>query len=621
MTFEELDLNPQLLKAIKELGFEEAMPVQEKTIPHLLNSDVNLIALAQTGTGKTAAFGLPLIQKLDYDNKRTEVLIICPTRELCMQIANDCKKFAKYIPQCSVVPVYGGASIDIQIRAIKQGAKIIVATPGRMNDLILRKKVDISNVRYVVLDEADEMLNMGFKDDLDSILSNTPDQRNTLLFSATMPKEVEAIAKDYITDPIRIQIGERNQGSDNVKHFYYFVHAKNRYLALKRIADYYPDIYAIIFCRTKIETQEVADMLIKDGYNADSLHGDLSQAQRDHVMSRFRLQNIQMLVATDVAARGLDVHNLTHVINYNLPDELEQYVHRSGRTGRADKQGISIAIINMREKYKIRNIEKLLKKDFEKAQIPTGKQVCQKQLFNMINKVEMVDVNYDEIEAFIPQIVTKLSWMDREELIRKFVSLEFNRFLDYYKNAPDLNIDERAEKNSRDRDRDRGGERGNDRKDRGRSKTHSDEGFVRLFFNVGHRDNIVPQRIIGMINDNTPHTRIAIGRIDIMDNFSYVEVGSDNANEVIEAFEGKFAKGRPILVEVAANKPAREKRGDGRERGDNRERRSDNREKRGGDGREKRSDSREKRTDSRDKKPYSSKDKGKRLKDRDRKRR
>ncbi|MDR1847921.1 MAG: DEAD/DEAH box helicase [Bacteroidales bacterium] len=550
MTFEQLELNSQLLKAIKELGFETAMPVQEKTIPYLLNDDINLIALAQTGTGKTAAFGLPLIQKLNYDNKDTEVLVICPTRELCMQIANDCKKFAKYMPQCSVVPVYGGASIELQIKAIKKGVKIIVATPGRMNDLILRKKVDISKVRYVVLDEADEMLNMGFKDDLDSILSNTPQERNTLLFSATMPKEVEKIAQDYITDPIRIQIGERNQGSDNVKHYYYLVHAKDRYLALKRIADYYPDIYAIIFCRTKIETQEVADMLIKDGYNADSLHGDLSQAQRDHVMSRFRLQNIQMLVATDVAARGLDVHNLTHVINYNLPDELEQYVHRSGRTGRADNQGISIAIINMREKHKIREIEKLLRKEFEKAKIPTGKEVCTKQLFNMINKVEMVDVNYEEIETFIPQIVAKLSWLDREELIRKFVSLEFNRFLSYYKNAPDLNVDEYEEKR---RKKDEQSQRQKDN----RKSTRAKGEFVNMFFNVGHRDKIVPQRIIGMINDYTISHRVAIGRIDILDNFSYVEVGQRDVDDVIEAFAGKFVKGRPIVVEIADKKSSK----------------------------------------------------------------
>ncbi|MDR1006691.1 MAG: DEAD/DEAH box helicase [Bacteroidales bacterium] len=549
MTFEQLDLNPQILKAIKELGFQEAMPVQEQTIPHLLTQDTNLIALAQTGTGKTAAFGLPLIQKLNYANKDTEVLIICPTRELCMQIANDCKKFAKYIPQCSVVPVYGGASIEVQIKAIKQGVKIIVATPGRMNDLILRKKVDIGKVKYVVLDEADEMLNMGFKDDLDSILSNTPEDRHTLLFSATMPKEVEEIAKNYISNPVKIQIGERNQGSDNVRHFYYLVHAKNRYLALKRIADYYPDIYAIIFCRTKIETQEVADMLIKDGYNADSLHGDLSQAQRDHVMSRFRLKNIQMLVATDVAARGLDVHNLTHVINYNLPDELEQYVHRSGRTGRADKQGISIAIINLKEKHKIRSIEKLIKKDFEKAEIPTGKQVCQKQLFNMINKVEMVEVNYDEIEAFIPQIVAKLSWMDREELIRKFVSLEFNRFLSYYKNAPDLNVDEHEEKRRTKEER--------SEKQRERRRSVRDEDFVRMFFNVGYRDKIVPQRIIGMINDYTQSHRVGIGKIDIMDNFSYVDVSAADIDDVIEAFNGKFVKGRPIVVEVAENKVRR----------------------------------------------------------------
>ncbi|MDR1725200.1 MAG: DEAD/DEAH box helicase [Bacteroidales bacterium] len=547
MTFEQLELNPQILKAIKELGFETAMPVQEKTIPYLLQSDLNLIALAQTGTGKTAAFGLPLIHKLNYDNKDTEVLIICPTRELCMQIANDCKKFAKYIPQCSVVPVYGGASIELQIKAIRQGVKMIVATPGRMNDLILRKKVDISKVKYVVLDEADEMLNMGFKDDLDSILSNTPEERNTLLFSATMPKEVEEIAKDYISNPVRIQIGERNQGSDNVKHFYYLVHAKDRYLTLKRIADYYPDIYAIIFCRTKIETQEVADMLIKDGYNADSLHGDLSQAQRDHVMSRFRLKNIQMLVATDVAARGLDVHNLTHVINYNLPDELEQYVHRSGRTGRADKQGISIAIINLREKHKIKAIEKLLRKEFEKAKIPTGKEVCTKQLFNLINRIEMVDVNYEEIETFIPQIVAKLSWLDREELIRKFVSLEFNQFLSYYKDAPDLNVDETDEKRRR---KDEQSQRQKDK----RKSTRSRGEFLTMFFNVGHRDKIVPQRLIGMINDYTQTHRVAIGKIDILDNFSYVEVEENAVEDVIDAFAGKFVKGRQIVVEIADKK-------------------------------------------------------------------
>lgn len=551
MGFETIGLKPELVKAVGDLGFENMMPVQAEAIPLLLEKDCDLIALAQTGTGKTAAFGLPLIQKLDLTNKNTEGLIICPTRELCIQIANDLKKYSKYLEACEVIPVYGGASIEMQIRNLKKGAKIIVATPGRMNDLIQRGKVKLSSVRYVVLDEADEMLNMGFKEDLDAILDQTPASRNTWLFSATMPNEVEEIANNYQDSPERIQIGSRNQGSNNVRHFYYLVHAKDRYLALKRIADYYPDIYAIIFCRTKVETQEVADMLIRDGYNADSLHGDLSQAQRDHVMSRFRLRNIQMLVATDVAARGLDVSNLTHVINYNLPDELEQYVHRSGRTGRADKQGISIAILNLKEKYKIKNIEKLIKKTFEKAEIPTGKQVCRKQLFNMINKVEQTVVDEEEIGDFLPEIVAKLSWLDREELIKKFVSLEFNRFLDYYKGAPDLNVDdtkpEKKDKKTKDKK--------NSKNDKG--------GMTRMFISLGRRDRIVPQRIIAMINDAMPQERVEIGKIDIMDNFSYIEVGSAWVEDLMFGMEDKFVKGRQIVFEPAE---AKRKKSDDRER-------------------------------------------------------
>jgi ATP-dependent RNA helicase DeaD len=599
MTFNELGLTPLLIKAVQELGFETVMPVQEAAIPIILNEDSNLIALAQTGTGKTAAFGLPLIQQLDLETKDTEVVIICPTRELCIQIATDCKKYARYIPQCTIVPVYGGASIEAQIRLLSKPTKIIVATPGRMNDLIDRKKVNLSKVKNVVLDEADEMLNMGFKEDLDNILKQVPEERRTFLFSATMPKEVEEIAKHYVKEAKRVQIGIRNQGSDNVKHYYYLVHQKNRYLALKRIADYYPDIYAIIFCRTKVETQEVADMLIHDGYNADSLHGDLSQAQRDHVMSRFRLKNIQMLVATDVAARGLDVNNLTHVINYELPDETEQYVHRSGRTGRADKQGISIAIINLKEKHKIKEIEKILKKDFEKAQIPTGKEVCKKQLFNLINKVEQVDVDNEEIESFVPEIVQKLSWLEREELIKRFVSLEFNQFLQYYKNAPDLNVDESAEKEKDRREKDRK-KQGKGGRERDFNKDH----FTRLFITVGHRDKVVPQRIIGMINDYTPNLRIEVGKIDILDNFSYVEVSSDNASDVIDALNGRMIRGREINVEVAESQAPqkRERRrsdegGEGRgerrrggdrdrDRGDRR-RSSDDREK-GGERRDRR---------------------------------
>ncbi|MDD2529742.1 MAG: DEAD/DEAH box helicase [Bacteroidales bacterium] len=564
MTFKELGISPEILKAIDELGFENPMPVQAETLPVLLNDDVDLVALAQTGTGKTAAFGLPMIQKMDYTNKDTEVLVLCPTRELCIQISKDCKNYSKYIEDCTILPVYGGASIEVQIRTLRKGVKMIVATPGRMNDLINRGKVDISKLKYIILDEADEMLDMGFKEDLDNILAQTPNTKHTLLFSATMPKEVETIAKEYMNDPIKIQIGVRNQGADNVSHVYYLVHAKDRYLALKRIADYYPNIYSIVFCRTKIETQEVADMLIRDGYNADSLHGDLSQAQRDHVMNRFRLKNIQMLVATDVAARGLDVNNLTHVINYNLPDELEQYVHRSGRTGRADKTGISIAIINLREKHKIREIERQIKKEFTKANIPTGKEVCTKQLFNMIDKVEHVDVNYSEIETFLPDIMKKLEWMDKEELIRKFVSQEFNRFLEYYRNAPDLNVDESREKSKQDKNRQ---DKGN--KDK---RTNKNGNFTRLFITLGHKDKIVPQRLIGMINDYTHQRHIEIGKIDILDNFSYVEVEDEKVEAVINAFEGKFVKGRPIAVEIAESKgtSSRGKSSDRRSGGDRR---------------------------------------------------
>lgn len=572
MTFKDLGLREELNKAVESLGFVNPMPIQEQAIPTILYNDVNLIALAQTGTGKTAAFGLPILNRIDMEQEHTQAVIICPTRELCIQIANDLKKFAQYIKDLRIVPVYGGASIEVQIKELKKTTHIVVATPGRLNDLLLRKKVSISKVKYVVLDEADEMLNMGFKDDLDNILFKTPEDKNTYLFSATMPKEVEEIADTYISNPVRIQIGERNEGSKNVQHFYYLVHQKDRYLALKRIADYYPDIYAIIFCRTKVETQEVADMLIKDGYNADSLHGDLSQAQRDHVMSRFRLRNIQMLVATDVAARGLDVNNLTHVINYELPDELEQYVHRSGRTGRADKQGISIAIINLKEKHKIKSLEKILKKEFTKANIPTGKEVCKKQLFNMINRVENVDVDSEEIEAFIPEISKKLSWMDREELIRHFVSLEFNSLLAYYKNAPDLNVNELAEKEKQRREK---------KQSQKRTRNFDSSLFTTLCITVGYKDKIVPQRIIGMINEYTPQKRIEIGKIDINDQVSYIEVSNDGAQDVLDALDGRLIRGREIHVSFAdksIEKPAsnprkRQEKFDREDRGENKAKR------------------------------------------------
>ena len=567
MDFKEFGFNEEINKAIDDLGFKTPMPVQEQAIPTILYNDINLIALAQTGTGKTAAFGLPIINRIDFDNKDVQALVICPTRELCIQIANDLKKYSKYLKSAKIVPVYGGASIELQIKDLKKKPQIVVATPGRLNDLLLRKKIDISSINYMVLDEADEMLNMGFKDDLDNILSATSENKNTYLFSATMPKEVEQIAKEYISNPVRIQIGERNQGSDNVQHFYYLVHQKDRYLALKRIADYYPNIYGIIFCRTKVETQEVADMLIKDGYNADSLHGDLSQAQRDHVMSRFRLRNIQMLVATDVAARGLDVNNLTHVINYELPDELEQYVHRSGRTGRADNQGISIAIINLKEKHKIKKLEKVLKKEISKAKIPTGQEVCKKQLFNMINRVENVETDYEEIDRFLPEISKKLSWMDREELIKHFVSLEFTSLLSYYRDAVDLNIDESLEKEKIRRE--------NNQRSKQKRERHFDKSlFSTLSINLGYKDKVVPQRIIGMINDYTPHRRIEIGKIDITDRCSFVEVKNDGADAVKDALDGRIIKGKEIVVDFADNIEHKERKtSDTRERKGNRERR------------------------------------------------
>lgn len=547
MTFEDLGVSPNILKSITELGFETPTPVQTEVLPILLQEDTDLITLAQTGTGKTAAFGIPVIQKLDTGNSRTEVLILCPTRELCLQITKDCKNYSKYVPHVSVTAIYGGAGIGMQAKEIERGSKIIVGTPGRMKDMIRRGIIDLSHVKYLVLDEADEMLDMGFKDDLDDIISQIPDNRHTLLFSATMPYEVESIAQNYMVDPKRVQIGSRNEGARNVKHYYYLVYAKDRYLALKRIADYYPDIYCIVFCRTKVETQEVADKLIKDGYNADALHGDLSQPQRDHVMNRFRCKNIQMLVATDVAARGLDVNNLTHVINYNLPDELEQYVHRSGRTGRADKDGISIAIINFKERGKIKLLEKQLNKEFSRATVPTREEVCKKQLFHLINRVENVDVNYSEIEEFLPEIFKKLEWMDREELIRKFVSVEFNHFLEYYRDAPDLNVDVSKAKQEEQQSR--------------KPRMDKDGDFTRLFLNIGRKDRIVPQRIIGMINDFTRRRNIAIGRIDIFDTFSYVDVDADAADLVIDALSRAHVRGRQVRADYADNKPDKNSRG------------------------------------------------------------
>jgi len=553
-SFLETGLNDNIIKAVQELGFEKPTPIQAKTIPHLLTSDQDIIASAQTGTGKTAAFGLPSIHLTDVDNKQTQTLVLSPTRELCLQITNDLTSYAKYIKGLSVVAVYGGANIDTQIRALNKGAQIVVATPGRAKDLIKRKKLILGSVERVILDEADEMLSMGFKDDLDDILAQTPETKQTLLFSATMSKEILNITKKYMQNAVEMSVAKMNVGATNVSHIYYMVNAKDRYEVLKRISDMNPNIYGIVFCRTRRETKEVANKLMQDGYNADALHGDLSQAQRDEVMARFRSKHLQMLVATDVAARGLDVNELTHVINYNLPDDNEVYTHRSGRTGRAGNTGISIVIIHSRESRKLKDIERYSKINFTKEQVPSGKDICTKQLYSLIDKIEKVEVEEKQIEPFLPEIYRKLEWLDREQLIKHFVSAEFNRFLAYYKGARDINL---SEKGGRDRDRgDRDerssrGERGEKRSSRERSNTP----FARLFINVGSKDNLVPARLIGLINEGLDSGNVEIGKIDVMKKFTFFEIDEKYAPKLMKALSGASFEGVPLSVEIAADKP------------------------------------------------------------------
>ena len=559
--FTDFGLNPALLKAIKELGFENPMPIQEQTIPVLLEQEVDFVGLAQTGTGKTAAFGLPLLNKINAEERCVQALILCPTRELCMQITRDLRSYAKYIPEILIVPVYGGASIELQFKDLAKKPQIIVATPGRLRDMIRRNRVDFTNVKNMILDEADEMLNMGFQEEVDDILEYMPKQRNTWLFSATMPKEVEAILNKYMTDPVKVAVGERNSGTANVDHKYYMMAAKDRYSVLKRIIDYTPAIYGIIFCRTKLETQEIADNLIQDGYNAAALHGDLSQAMRDNVMDHFRKRSLQLLIATDVAARGIDVKELTHIINYNLPDDIETYVHRSGRTGRADQRGICISLINLREKGKIKKIEKIVGRPFERAMIPTGKEVCEKQLFNHIDRIEHVDINREDIDDYLPVIFRKLEWMSREELITRMVALNFNRFLDYYKDAVDLNVDERDEKK--------------DKKERRKERDHQDQTMTRLYFGMGKNDHVLPQKIIGKINDVTRSKNIPIGRIDLFGDYSYVDVDQSAVDLILECFADPRNNPRGIVVEVAKEQPdrkAKAARGEKKDSGERKER-------------------------------------------------
>ena len=534
-TFEELGVSPEIRKAIEELGYENPMPVQEEVIPYLLGNGNDVVALAQTGTGKTAAFGLPLIQKIDVKNCVPQALVLCPTRELCLQIAGDLTDYSKYITDLKILPVYGGSSIDSQIRSLKRGVHIIVATPGRLIDLMERKVAQLATIRDVVMDEADEMLNMGFTDSINAILENIPQDRNTLMFSATMSPEIARIAKTYLHEAKEITIGTKNEGSKNVNHVAYIVHAKDKYLALKRVVDFYPQIYGIVFCRTRKETQEIADKLIQDGYNADSLHGELSQAQRDLVMQKFRQRHLQLLVATDVAARGLDVNDLTHVINYGLPDDTESYTHRSGRTGRAGKTGISIAIINLREKGRMKEIEHIIKKKFEVSVLPSGQEICQQQLIKVIDDIEKVKVNEEEIETFLPGIYRKLDWLDKEDLIKRVVSLEFNRFLDYYKNAPEIEQPKANEKKSEAKESRKG-----DKEKVGRK---AEKGYTRLFLNLGKTDGFYTNQIIDLVNRNLRKERIQIGRIDLMQNFSFFEVIQEQAPQVLKALNKVVLRG------------------------------------------------------------------------------
>jgi Superfamily II DNA and RNA helicases len=543
--FEDLGVSAEILKAIEEMGYVAPMPVQEEVIPYLLGENNDVVALAQTGTGKTAAFGLPIIQKVDVKNRVPQSLVLCPTRELCLQIAGDLNDYSKYIDGLKVIPVYGGSSIDSQIRSLKRGVHIIVATPGRLLDLMERKTVSLSTISNVVLDEADEMLNMGFTESLNSILAEVPKERNTLLFSATMSPEIARISKNYLHDAKEITIGRKNESTNTVKHLAYIVQAKDKYAALKRIVDFYPQIYGIIFCRTRKETQEIADKLMQEGYNADSLHGELSQAQRDAVMQKFRIRNLQLLVATDVAARGLDVDDLTHVINYGLPDDIESYTHRSGRTGRAGKTGTSIAIINLREKGKMREIERIISKKFIAGEMPTNKQICEQQLLKVIDEIEKVKVNEEEICDYMPDIYRKLEWLDKEDIIKRMVSMEFNRFLEYYRGRQEIEIatDSRRERPERDR-------RGSNDDAQTKRSRQAEPGFTRIFISLGKTDNFYPAQLIDLINKNNKR-RIRVGKIDLLKSFSFFEVDEKQAKDLVKSMTNITVGGRKVTVELA----------------------------------------------------------------------
>ena len=564
MTFEELGVREDLLKAIQEMGYVNPMPIQEKVIPHLLNEDTDVVGLAQTGTGKTAAFGLPVLQRTDVDDSRVQALIIAPTRELCLQISGDLADYSKYIRGLKVLPVYGGSSIQSQIKALRAGVHIIVATPGRLIDLIDRKVVSLDTVGTVILDEADEMLNMGFIDDINNILTHVPEQRKMLMFSATMPPEIQKIANTFMRDPEEYVVGTRNEGAQNVRHIYYMVQARDKYLALKRIADYNPSIYGIIFCRTRRDTQEIADHLIEDGYDADALHGDLSQAQRDAVMKKFRERNLQLLVATDVAARGLDVDDLTHIINYGLPDDIDTYTHRSGRTGRAGKTGVSIAIIHSKERGKIRQIEGKIGKTFEHQEVPTPQRIIEKQLYNLADRIEKVKVDEDEMAKYLPGVYKKLEWLSEVDLIKRTLSLELNRLIEYYKDAPTLDIvTAKTEKG------DAKARRGEARQAHDKDRRTGEPGYDRVYLNAGKQDGLFPGSLIDLLNKNSRGQRIDIGRIDLMAAYALFDVRKGDAHRVVSALKGVDFFGKRLYCEPAdpdkdyaaqASAPAQKKR-------------------------------------------------------------
>lgn len=545
-SFADLGVEPRLLKAIDEMGFANPMPIQEMVIPHLLTRQGDVVGLAQTGTGKTAAFGLPLLQRIDISTERPQALIIAPTRELCLQIAGDLADFSKYIDGLRVLPVYGGSSIESQIRSLRKGVQVIVATPGRLIDLIKRGEVNLDSVHTVVLDEADEMLNMGFLDDINEILTHVPSERKMLMFSATMPKEIAGIAKRFMNDPVEFVAGNRNEGTKNVRHIYYMVKAHDKYLALKRVVDNSPNIYGIVFCRTKKDTQDIADKLIADGYNADCLHGDLSQAQRDLAMKKFRDHVTQILVATDVAARGLDVDDLTHVINFGLPDDVAVYTHRSGRTGRANKTGVSVAIIHGREKSKIRQIEKILGREFEYRKVPTPEHIIEKQLYNLADRLERVEVNEEEIGKYIKGVSKKLEWLTEEDLLKRVLSLEFNRLLAYYQNMPDIDLNEKGSKDKKDKK-----EKGERRERREKDRRDAEEGYERIMLNIGKSAGFFPGNLMELVNRNVSGPKPEIGRIDLMPGYTLFDVRKDDAQRVLAALRHAEFFGDKIRAEIA----------------------------------------------------------------------